>query len=151
MLPSDPGSDSGTASGPETQDAFVQDSLRRFWSRTIFSLGILWGFGGLVYIPVAVLTSLRGGSIAEVVLIVSGGLLIFPASIFALYHRRPASLLLLLGGILLLAVASALPWLPFAQTFGAANRLLTLSSGVVATALGLFGVMTEARRWPRLH
>ncbi len=142
-----------TTSGPShaTQDAAIQQSLRRFWGLTLFSLGILWGFGGLVYIPVAVLTSLRGGSVAEVVLIVSGGVLIFPSSIWALYQRRPASLLLLVGGILLLAIAAALPWLPFAQTFGAANRLLTLSSGIVATALGLFGVVTEVRRWPRLH
>lgn len=134
-----------------TQDAFVQQRLRRFWGLTFFSLGILWGFGGLVYIPVAVLTSLRGGSVAEVVLIVSGGVLIFPASILALYRRRPASILLLLGGILLLGIAAALPWLPFAQTFGAANRLLTLSSGMVATALGLFGVITEARGWTQLR
>ncbi len=140
-----------SGSSRATQDAAIQQSLRRFWGLTFFSLGILWGFGGLVYIPVAVLTSLRGGSIAEVVLIVSGGVLIFPASIWALYQRRAASLLLLTGGIILLAMASALPWMPFAQTFGAANRILTLSSGVVATALGLFGVVTEALRWPRLH
>ena len=142
-----------TTSGPSraTQDAAIQQSLRRFWGLTFFSLGILWGFGGLVYIPVAVLTSLRGGSVAEVVLIVSGGVLIFPASIWALYQRRPASLLLLVGGILLLAIATALPSLPFAQTFGAANRLLTLSSGIVATALGLFGLITEVLHWPRLH
>lgn len=142
-----------TSSGPSraTLDAAIQQSLRRFWGLTFFSLGILWGFGGLVYIPVAVLTSLRGGSVAEVVLIVSGGVLIFLASIWALYRRRPASLLLLVGGILLLAIATALPSLPFAQTFGAANRLLTLSSGIVATALGLFGLITEALHWPRLH
>jgi len=142
-----------TSSGPSraTLDAAIQQSLRRFWGLTFFSLGILWGFGGLVYIPVAVLTSLRGGSVAEVVLIVSGGVLIFPASIWALYQRRPASLLLLVGGILLLAIATALPSLPFAQTFGAANRLLTLSSGIVATALGLFGLITEVLHWPRLH
>ena len=133
-----------------TQAAAIQQNLRRFWGLTFFSLGILWGFGGLVYIPVAVLTSLRGGSVAEVMLIVSGGLLIFPASILALYRRRLASILLLLGGILLLGIALALPWLPFAQTFGAANRLLTLSSGVVATALGLFGVIMEVRGWPKL-
>ena len=129
----------------------MQARLRRFWGLVVFSLGILWGFGGLVYIPVAVLTSLRGGSVAEVILLVSVGLLIFPASIYALYQRRPASLLLLAGGLLLLATALALPWLPFAQTFGAANRILTLSSGLVATALGLFGVFTDARHWPRLR
>ena len=142
-----------TSSGPSraTLDAAIQQSLRRFWGLTFFSLGILWGFGGLVYIPVAVLTSLRGGSVAEVVLIVSGGVLIFPASIWALYQRRPASLLLLVGGILLLALATALPWLPFAHTFGVANRILTLSSGIVATALGLFGLVTEVLHWPRLH
>ena len=143
----------GSSSGPSTaaQDAAIQAHLRRFWGLTVFTLGILWGFGGLVYIPVAVLTSLRGGSVAEVILLVSGGLLIFPASIYALYQRRAASLLLLVGGLLLLATALALPWLPFAQTFGAANRILTLSSGLVATALGLFGVFTDARHWPRLR
>ncbi|HUZ04601.1 MAG TPA: hypothetical protein VMU62_04535, partial [Acidobacteriaceae bacterium] len=92
-----------------------------------------------------------GGSVAEVALIFLGGLLVFLASIRALYRRRAASFLLLVGGCVLLAVALALPYLPVAQTSGAANRLLTLFSGIAAVLLGAFGAITDARGWPVLR
>ena len=131
--------------------AEIQRRLRHFWGVTVFSLGILWGFSSLVYTPIVVLTSALGGSVAEVVLIFLGGLVVFLASIRALYRRRAASYILLVGGFVLLAVALALPYLPVAQTSGAANRLLTLSSGIVAVFLGAFGAITDARGWPKLR
>ncbi len=131
--------------------AEIQRRLRHFWGVMVFSLGILWGFSSLVYTPIVVLTSARGGTLSEVVLIFLGGLLVFLASIRALYRRRAASFLLLVGGSVLLAAALALQYLPVAQTSGAANRLLTLSSGILAVFLGAFGWITDARGWPVLR
>ncbi len=125
--------------------------LRRFWSATIFALGLLWGFANLVYIPIVVLTSVRGGSLAEVLLIVCGGLLLFLASIRAFFDRRQASRILLLGGFVLLVAALLLPFIPAARTSGLDNRILTLSSSIIALALGCFGSLTQARGWPSLR
>lgn len=129
----------------------IQVRLRRFWSVTIFTLGIFWGFANLVYVPIVVLTSVRGGSVAEVVVIVCGGLLMFLGSIRAFSSRSIASLLLLLGGCILLVAALLLPLIPEARTSGMDNRILTLSSAIAALALGWFGFITNARHWPALR
>ncbi|HEX4021892.1 MAG TPA: hypothetical protein VHX63_12140 [Acidobacteriaceae bacterium] len=132
-------------------DPEIQLRLRRFWGVTFFSLGILWGFSSLVYVPVAVLTTVRGSSYPEVFIIVGGGLLVFFASIWAFYRKRAAAILLLVGGIFLLAAAAVSITVPRAQSSNAINLLLTSSSGVVACLLGLFGWITDVRGWPKLR
>ena len=131
---------------PETQLR-----LRRFWGATFFSLGVLWGFSSLVYIPIAVMTTVRGSTYPEVFIIVFGGLLVFLASIRAFYRRRAASILLLSGGILLLAAAGISLVMPGAHIGSSVNLLLTISSSAVACLLGLFGWITDACGWPTLR
>ena len=129
----------------------IQLRLRRFWSATAFSMGILWGFAGLVYIPIAVMTTVSGSSYPEVFIIVFGGLLVFLASIRAFYRRRVASMILIAGGVFLLAAAAASHFIPVAQASSTINLLLTISSGVVACVLGIFGWITDVRGWPTLR
>lgn len=127
-----------------------QARLRRFWGIAIFSLGLLWGLSNLVYLPIAALTSFVGSSWFEVAIIFAGGLLTFSASIVAFYRRRPASLSLLAGGILLLVLAvyrhTAFP----SGTHGAINLSLLFLAGSVAIVLGLFGILTDIQGWPTL-
>ena len=129
----------------------MQLRLRRFWGATVFSLGVLWGFSSLVYVPIAVMTTVRGSSYPEVFIIVFGGLLVFLGSIRAFYHRRGASIVLLVGGVVLLAAAVVSVTVPGAHSSNAINLLLTVSSGAAACLLGLFGLITGALGWPALR
>jgi FtsH-binding integral membrane protein len=129
----------------------IQQQLQRFWGRVAFALGILWGFANLIYVPVVVLTTLRGGSVAEVILIACGGMLLFWSSIRAFFHRKGASLVLLVGGVFFLAVGLLLPLLPVAHTTGLDHRILVLAAAVAALALAGFGLVTERLGWPPLR
>lgn len=132
-------------------DVDQQTRLRQFWGAAIFSLGVLWGFSNLVYVPVAVLTTLRGSSWLEVFVVLAGGLLIFFGSIGAFYRRKLASALLLAGGILLLATAVLGQRLVRVTATGEVNLLLLLLPGITAMLFGLFGLATERKQWPPLR
>src|SRR6185437_13685081 len=124
--------------------------LRQFWGITVFSLGVFWGTANLVYYPVAALTSVRGSSWFEGIIILFGGLLTFCASIGAFYRRGFAACILLVGGLLLL-VAVVIGQKILQSTHGIINVLLLYCSGGTAFLLGLFGEITERKRWPRLR
>ncbi|MGC1783410.1 MAG: hypothetical protein WA708_12880 [Acidobacteriaceae bacterium] len=126
--------------------------LHVFWGNAVFSLGILWGISNVVYSPAAAMTSIVGSSWLEVLIVLAGGLLSLTASIGAFYRRRPASNALLLGGALLLLAAIAGQVLsPAFGAHGAINLLLLFLSGIVATALGTFGWITDRKGWPPLR
>jgi hypothetical protein len=133
------------------KNADQQIRLRRFWGVVVFSLGMVWGVANLVYIPVAVLTSMVGSSWFEVFIIIAGGVLTFSASIVAFYRRRGASLFLLLAGGILLALAlyRHLSFSP--STHGIINVSLIFLSGSIAILLGLFGIVTDRKGWPALQ
>jgi|SRR5665213_865913 len=133
------------------KDADQQARLRRFWGVVIFSLGILWGISNLVYLPVTALTSIVGSSWFEVFIIFAGGLLTFSASILAFYRRWTASLLLLPGGLILLALTVYKHLLLQPSTRGIINLSLLFLAGVVAILLGLFGMITDRKGWPTLR
>ena len=122
--------------------------LRCFWGATIFALGIFWGLANIVYCPIAALTSIVGSSWPEVFLILLGGLLTFIASIRAFYRRRSASLVLFLGGLLLLALAIAAHLLLPSHAHGIINLCLLYMAGGIPFALGLFGAITDYLGWP---
>jgi hypothetical protein len=130
-----------------------QFRLRRFWGTAIFSLGIFWGFANLVYSPITALTSIVGSSWFEVAIILAGGLLTFVGSIGAFYRRLTASRMMLSGGIVLFAVATAGQALLQQQqeTHGLPNLLLLFLSGIMAIALGAFGVIGQRKGWPPLR
>jgi hypothetical protein len=125
--------------------------LQRFWGIAIFSLGTFWGLANLVYCPVAALTSIVGSSYFEVVVIFAGGALSFFASIGAFYRRRLASQFLAAGGAVLLLLAVIGQASPGDSTHGSANLFLLFLAGGVALALGVFGGITERKRWPPLR
>ncbi len=125
--------------------------LQHFWGTAIFTLGVLWGFANLVYCPVAALTSIAGSSWFEGLIIAAGGALSFCASIGAFYHRRLASRLLLAGGIVLLLLAILGQATNPDHAHGAVNLFLLFASGAIAAALGIFGVITDRKRWPPLR
>lgn len=133
------------------KDAEQEARLRRFWGAVIFSLGILWGVSNLVYLPIAALTSIVGSSWFEVFIIFAGGLLTFSASIQAFYRRRTASLFLLSGGLILLALAVYRHLFFLPSTHGIINLSLLFLSGAVAILLGLFGMITDRKGWPALR
>lgn len=133
------------------KDSDQEFRLRRFWGVAIFSLGALWGFSSLVYVPVAVLTSVRGSSWLEVFVVAGGGILSFAASIRALYQRESASMALLVGGLVLLAVAIAGQMVLPHHANGIPNLILLILPGAIAVALGLFGKITQRKGWPSLR
>lgn len=133
------------------KDREQQLRLQQFWGTAIFSLGVLWGTANLVYCPIAVLTSIVGSSWFEVLLIAAGGALTFCASIGAFYRRRLASRVLLAGGVVLLLLAIAAQVVTHDSTRGPINLLLLFLAGIVAIALGGFGVITEWKGWPALR
>jgi hypothetical protein len=133
------------------KDAEQQVRLRRFWGAAIFSLGTLWGIANCVYFPIAALTSIVGSSWLEVFIILAGGALTLTASIAAFYQRRIASRFLLVGGMILLALAIGGEFVLPLDTRGIPNLLLLFLSGAVAISLGLFGVITDRKGWPSLR
>lgn len=125
--------------------------LQKFWGMTIFSLGVLWGVCNLVYLPIAVVTSISGSSWLEGFVIVAAGLLTLAASAGAFYNRRLSSRILLAGGIgILVAVIVGLTDFP-RDTQGALNRWLMMQAGVAPILLGVFGEIIEGKRWPNLR
>ncbi len=133
------------------KDREQQLRLQQFWGTAIFSLGVLWGVANLVYCPIAALTSIVGSSWFEVFVIAAGGALSFCASVGAFYRRRLASRVLLAGGIVLLLLAIAGQAATQESTRGPINLLLLFLAGIVAIALGAFGVITEWKDWPALR
>lgn len=125
--------------------------LRQFWGAAIFSLGVLWGAANIVYSPIAALTSIVGSSWLEVFVIAAGGLLTCFASVAAFYRRGIAAVALATGGFCLLLIAIAGQRLLQPAAHGLLNLLLLYGAGGIPLALGVFGVMTEQMRWPRLR
>lgn len=132
-------------------DPEQQYRLQRFWGVTIFSLGILWGLASLVYLPIAALTSIRGSSYLEVGVVLTGGVVTLAASAGAFYRRSLASIVLMLGGFVLLAVALAGQFLQQQSVSGLINIVLLFLSGAVMLSLGIFGWITERKGWPALR
>lgn len=125
--------------------------LRRFWEVAIFSFGILWGISNIVYIPVAVLTTVHGSSWLEVWVDLAGGFLVLVCSIVAFYRRASASILLLIGGAIALTAAILGPKLITEAATGSGNILLLFMPGIAAILLGLFGIVTDRNHWPPLR
>lgn len=92
---------------------------------------------------------MRGSSWTEFAVSMAGGILTFGGTVTAFYRRKAASWILLVGGVVLLAAAFAVQHLPGSAT-GADNVILVILPGVLAIALGIFGVATERKGWPSL-
>lgn len=125
--------------------------LRRFWGATFFALGILWGISNIVYSPITALTSIIGSSWFEVFVILLGGLLTFIASVLAFYRRRQASLFLVSGGFILLALAICGQIFLRSHSHGVINLFLLFLAGVIPFSLGFFGAITDYLGWPALR
>lgn len=136
---------------PVSPQRSQQAALHLFWGRTAFVSGIFWGLANIVYSPVAALTSIPGSSWPEVYLCAAGGFLTLAGSAGAFYRRKPACLLLLAGGIVLLFLAFAAQASGRLAAHGLVNLVLLFLAGAVAAALGVYGLRAEAKGWPPLR
>lgn len=128
-----------------------QAALHLFWGRTAFTGGILWGLANIVYSPAAALTSIQGSSWPEVFLSAAGGFLALACSAGAFYRRKPASIALLAGGIMLLFFAVAAQVSGRLAAHGMVNLAILFLAGGVSAALGAYGLRAEAKGWPALR
>jgi len=134
----------------------LSDSAKRTLSFTIFGLGILVGIVGCIGLPMATFAAGENDSQPEVwaFLLIFGTPL--PAFLIALWKRLPAGLLLTFVGL----------FVPFAMLYQRHYEMVvrhfpdvpsigaTLSGFaqmyVPFLALGIFALVTERLKWPRL-
>lgn len=133
------------------QDTDQQFRLRKFWSTTVFSLGVLWGVANLIYWPVAALTSIVGSTWLEVAVIFAGGLLTLAGAGAAFIRFRMACVALLSGGVILLLLGIAGQVVLPTKTHGLLNLFLLYLAGAVPVTLGVFGTVTQSKGWPSLR
>jgi hypothetical protein len=126
-----------------------RDDLRRFWGRVVFALGMGVGMLPFAVPPGAISTLGQHDAALEVVALIVFSVTVLPASVVAFWHRRTASLWLLLAGVatavLVIAEQHAL-----AATRGIAPDFFSDYLFVGPLGLGLFGIVSEWKGWPPL-
>ncbi|MBT9330979.1 hypothetical protein [Paracidobacterium acidisoli] len=137
-------------STPQNSTREEQETLRVFWGRFAFSIGLLWGTWNLTSMPVTIAAA--GGNLPrpEVFALLVCALSVFPASTLAFWHRRVASLWLVVAGIVtaagIVATWHQLSTVPGGDISYIANSL----AFAFPLALGFFGLTTDLMGWPRL-
>ena len=126
-----------------------REDLRRFWGRVVFALGMGVGMLPFAAPPGAISTLGQHDAILEVVALIAFSVTVLPASVLAFWHRRAASLWLLLVGVgtatLVIVEQHSL-----AATRGIAPDYYSDYLFVGPLGLALFGILTEWKGWPRL-
>jgi hypothetical protein len=126
-----------------------QEELRRFWGRVAFSIGMLAGLFPFAVPPLAISALGQQTAKLEVIALVAFCVTVLPASITAFWHRRFASLWLLLIG-LLAAAAILAEQHTLSITRGIAPDYASDYLFIVPLGLAIFGIFTEWKRWPAL-
>lgn len=126
-----------------------REDLRRFWGRVVFALGMGAGLFPFAVPPLALSSLGRHTAMLEFPALIVFSVTVFPASVTAFWRRRLASAWLLAAGVLILAAVLA------EQHALSATRGIAPDYGsdylfVFPLALGVFGIFTEWKRWPRL-
>jgi hypothetical protein len=125
-----------------------KQELRRFWGRVVFALGMGAGMFPLAVPPLAISSLGEQTAKLEVVALTVFCVSVLPASVLAFWHRRGATVWLLLTGLLtatlVLAEQHALGARGTAPDYGSDYLF------VFPLALGLFGIFSEWKGWPPL-
>ncbi len=125
-----------------------REELRRFWGRVVFVVGMLAGMAPMAVPPLAVSSLGEQTAMLEVLALIVFSISVLPASVLAFWHRREAAAWLLLAGVatavLVLTEQHVLALRGIAPDYGS-DYLFVLPLG-----LGIFGMLTEWRGWPRL-
>lgn len=126
-----------------------RQELRRFWGRVVFTAGMVAGLLPFAIPPIAISSLGQQTARLEVVALVAFSVTVLPASIVAFWHRRLASLWLLLAGLL---AAAAL--LAEQHAFSVARTMTPDYASdylfAVPLLLAIFGIFTEWKGWPPL-
>lgn len=126
-----------------------REDLRRFWGRVVFAVGMGVGMLPFAAPPGAISTLGEHDAMLEVLALIAFSVTVLPASVLAFWHRRAASLWLLLVGVATAALVIT------EQHSLAAMRGITpdyYSDYLFVGPLGLalFGIITEWKGWPPL-
>lgn len=125
-----------------------REDLRRFWGRVTFFAGMLAGMTPMAVPPLALSTLGPHTAMLELMALMVFSVSVLPASVLAFWQRRVATAWLLLAG-----VAAAVLVLTEQHVLAARGIAADYGSDylfVVPLALGVFGIVTEAGRWPSL-
>jgi len=126
-----------------------RDDLRRFWGRVVFALGMGIGMLPFAAPPGAISTLGQHDAMLEVVALIAFCITVLPASVLAFWHRRAASLWLLLVGLAAAALVIAEQH-SLASARGIAPDYYSDYLFVGPLGLALFGIITEWKGWPPL-
>lgn len=117
-----------------------ESRLRQFWLRCLLAVGIIWGVIPLISLPFISLGA--KDSTLDVWAVVVNSLTIFPASVLAFWHRRPACVWLTVNGGLV--VTSVTLYVLRTHEY----RVGSIIGAGVSASLAVLLDMTEAHRWP---
>ena len=117
-----------------------ESRLQQFWLRCLLAVGIIWGVIPLIALPFIS----RGAkdSTLDVWAVVVNSLTIFPASVLAFWHRRPACIWLTVNGALV--VTSVTFYVLRTHQY----RVGSIIGAGVSALLAVLLDTTEVRRWP---
>lgn len=125
-----------------------REELRRFWGRVVFVAGMLAGMTPMAVPPLALSSLGQQTAMLEALALIVFSVSVLPASILAFWRRREAAAWLLLAGVaaavLVLTEQHVLAARGIARDYGS-DYLFVLPLG-----LGIFGMLTEWKGWPRL-
>ncbi len=126
-----------------------REDLRRFWGRVVFALGMGVGMLPFAAPPGAISTLGEHEAMLEVAALIAFSVTVLPASVLAFWHRRAASLWLLLVGLATAALVIAEQH-ALAAGRGIAPDLYSDYLFAGPLGLALFGIITEWKGWPPL-
>ena len=126
-----------------------REALRRFWGRVVFAVGMGIGMLPLAAPPGAISTLGQHDAMLEVLALIAFCITVLPASVLAFWHRRAASVWLLLVGMATAALVIAQQH-SLAATRGITPDYYSDYLFLGPLTLALFGIFTEWKGWPPL-
>lgn len=125
-----------------------KQEMRRFWGRVVFVVGMVAGMTPMAVPPLGIDRLGQHTAALEVLALIVFSVSVLPASALAFWRRREAAAWLLMAGAA--AAALVLTEQHVFSTRGIAPDWGSDYLFVIPLALGIFGVLTEWRGWPRL-
>ncbi|GEM_PF-5053083 len=123
------------------QSAMTEEAgLQQFWLRCLLAVGVMWGIIPLITLPF--ITRGNTDSTLDVWAAVINGLTVFPASVLAFWHRRPACIWLTVNAGLV--AASMTLFILRNHEY----RVGSIIGSCVSVLLAVLLDVMEIRRWP---
>jgi hypothetical protein len=117
-----------------------ESRLQQFWLRCLLAVGIIWGI--IPLITLLFITRGHADSTLDVWAAVLNGLTIFPASMLAFWHRRPACVWLTVNAGLIFTSMTLFVFRTHEYRVG------SIIGAGVSVLLAVLLDVAEARRWP---